>query len=59
ATAFFIPARIRSDPSELIHGIHQAFLLLGGFTIVSVIVFLRLKSADGSNVSQHKVIDAG
>jgi MFS family permease len=59
ATAFFIPARIRSDPGELIHGIHQAFLVLGAFTILSVIVFRKLKNADGGNVSQHKVIDAG
>jgi EmrB/QacA subfamily drug resistance transporter len=59
ATAFFIPARIRSDPGELIHGIHQAFLGLGAFTILSVIVFRKLKNADGGNVSQHKVIDAG
>ena len=56
ATAFFVPDRFRADPSELIHGIHEAFLVLGVFTIVSTAVFRRLKSADGANVSQHKVI---
>jgi EmrB/QacA subfamily drug resistance transporter len=57
-TAFFIPERVRSSPSELIHGIHQAFLLLGAFTVLSTAVFRKLKSGDGSNVSQHKVIAA-
>jgi hypothetical protein len=56
ATAFFVPDRFRTNPSELIHGIHEAFLVLGGFTILSTAVFRRLKSADGANVSQHKVI---
>jgi MFS family permease len=58
ATAFFIPERVRSSPSELIHGIHQAFVLLGAFTVLSTAVFRKLKSGDGSNVSQHKVIAA-
>jgi MFS family permease len=56
ATAFFVPNRLRADPGELIHGIHEAFLVLGGFTILSTAVFRKLKSGDGSNVSQHKVI---
>jgi EmrB/QacA subfamily drug resistance transporter len=58
ATAFFIPDRVRSNPDELIRGIHEAFLVLGGFTILSVAVFRRLKGGDGGNVSQHKVIAA-
>jgi EmrB/QacA subfamily drug resistance transporter len=56
STAFFIPERVRSNPAEMIHGIHEAFLTLGGFTILSVAVFCKLKSGDGGNVSQHKVI---
>jgi EmrB/QacA subfamily drug resistance transporter len=58
ATAFFIPDRVRSNPDALIHGIHEAFLVLGGFTILSVAVFRKLKGGDGGNVSQHKVIAA-
>jgi MFS family permease len=58
ATAFFVPDRYRANPDQLIHGIHQAFLVLGAFTIVSTAVFRTLKSADGSNVGQHKVIAA-
>src|SRR3984957_760469 len=56
ATAFFIPDRFRSSPSEMIHGIHHAFLVLGLLTILSTIVFSGLKSGDGDNVSQQKVL---
>jgi EmrB/QacA subfamily drug resistance transporter len=59
ATAFFVPDRVRSNPAELIHGLHQAFLVLGVFTVLSVVVFRRLTSSDGVNVSQHKVIAVG
>jgi EmrB/QacA subfamily drug resistance transporter len=58
ATAFFISDRARSNPGELIRGIHEAFLVLGGFTILSVAVFRQLRAGDGGNVSQHKVIAA-
>jgi hypothetical protein len=40
----------------MIHGIHQAFLVLGLLTILSTIVFSGLKSGDGDNVSQQKVL---
>ena len=43
----------------MIHGIHEAFLVLGGFTILSTIIFRKLKSGDGNNVSQQNVIHAG
>ena len=56
ATAFFIPDRFHSSAPEMIHGIHQAFLVLGGLTILSTIVFRELKSGDGDTVSQHKVL---
>jgi EmrB/QacA subfamily drug resistance transporter len=55
-TALFIPDRFNSEPSQMIHGIHLAFLVLGTMTIVSAIVFSRLKSDDGNAVSQHKVV---
>ncbi|MGA8273574.1 MAG: DHA2 family efflux MFS transporter permease subunit, partial [Candidatus Sulfotelmatobacter sp.] len=32
ATAFFVPSRAHSSPALMIHGIHEAFLVLGGFT---------------------------
>jgi len=56
ATAFFIPDRFHSSAPEMIHGIHQAFLVLGALTIVSTLIFGDLKSGDGDNVSQHKVL---
>jgi len=58
-TAFFIPAGLRSDPGQMIHGLHEAFLALGGFTILSTIVFRRLKSGDGADVSRQKVEHVG
>jgi EmrB/QacA subfamily drug resistance transporter len=56
ATAFFIPDRFHSSPPEMIHGIHQAFLVLGAMTVLSTIVFSELKSGDGDSVSQHKAV---
>jgi MFS family permease len=56
ATALFIPDRFHSSAPEMIHGIHQAFLVLGGLTVLSAIVFRELKNNDGDVVSRHKVV---
>ena len=57
ATALFIPDRFHSSNApQLIHGIHQAFLVLGAMTVLSTIVFRSLKNDDGDMVSQHKAI---
>jgi MFS family permease len=53
ATAFFIPDRFHSSATEMIHGIHTTFLVLGALTVLSTIVFRELKAGDGNNVSQH------
>src|SRR5271166_366062 len=53
-TAFFLPDRFHSTGPQMIHGIHQAFLVLGGMTILSTIVFRELKRGDGDSVSQQK-----
>jgi EmrB/QacA subfamily drug resistance transporter len=58
-TAFFIPDRFRSNPVEMIHGIHEAFLVLGAFTVLSTIVFHQLQRGDGSNVSEQKDLHLG
>jgi EmrB/QacA subfamily drug resistance transporter len=58
-TAFFVPDRFRSNPDEMIHGLHEALLVLGGFTVLSTIVFHRLKRGDGGNVSQQKDLHLG
>jgi EmrB/QacA subfamily drug resistance transporter len=57
ATAFFVP-RVHSDPAEMIHGVHEALVVLGLFTILSTVIFSRLKGADGQNVSQQKAAHA-
>jgi EmrB/QacA subfamily drug resistance transporter len=57
ATAFFVP-RVHSNPAEMIHGVHKALLALGVFTILSTVIFSKLKSGDGQNVSQQKVVHA-
>jgi EmrB/QacA subfamily drug resistance transporter len=57
ATAFFVP-RVHSNPAEMIHGVHKALLVLGVFTILSTVIFSKLKSGDGQNVSQQKVVHA-
>jgi EmrB/QacA subfamily drug resistance transporter len=58
-TAFFIPDRHTSSAPQFIHGIHRAFLVLGGMTILSTIVFRGLKRQDGDAVSQAKGLHAG
>ncbi len=51
ATAFFMPDRFRSNPAEMIGGIHKAFFVLGALTLVSTFIFRELKSSDGANAS--------
>jgi EmrB/QacA subfamily drug resistance transporter len=58
ATAFFIPDRFHSSAPQMIHGVHQAFFVLGGLTVLSTVVFRELKNSDGNTVSQHKDIHA-
>ena len=58
ATALFVPST-HSTPTEMIHGIHKALIALGILTIVSTVVFRSLKSGDGDDVSQHKVLHPG
>jgi len=56
-TAVFIPDRFHTSAPEMIHGIHYAFFVLGGLTVLSTIVFRELKSSDGASTSQHKVLE--
>jgi EmrB/QacA subfamily drug resistance transporter len=57
-TAVFIPDRLRSDPSEMIHGIHLAFLVLGALTVLSAGIFGELHNEDGDSVSRHNMAAA-
>jgi len=56
-TAVFIPDRFHTSAPEMIHGIHYAFIVLGGLTVFSTIVFRELKSTDGASTSQHKALE--
>jgi len=56
AAALFIPDRFHSTAPQMIGGIHKAFLLLGGLTVVSTSVFTELKSTDGNAASRHQVL---
>jgi len=58
-TVFFIPAGPSVGTGALIRGLHEAFLVLGGFTILSTIVFSRLKRADGKDETEQKDIHLG
>ncbi|MGA2420151.1 MAG: MFS transporter, partial [Candidatus Acidiferrum sp.] len=58
-TAFFVPDRHTSDAGQFIHGVHRAFLVLGGMTILSTIVFRGLKKGDGEEVSGGRSIAHG
>jgi len=57
-TVFFIPEHYRSNPTQFIDGIHRAFLVLGGTTLLSTIVFHELKRGDGDTVSQGAELHA-
>jgi EmrB/QacA subfamily drug resistance transporter len=58
-TAVFVPDRLHDDPSAMIRGIHHSLVALGAFTILSTIIFGKLKREDGHLVSQHKSIHTG
>jgi hypothetical protein len=58
-TAFFVPASVHANPDEMIRGLHEAFLVLGLFTVLSTVVFYRLKSGDGRDVSRQKDVHLG
>jgi MFS family permease len=55
-TAFFIPDRFHSSGPQMIHGIQEAFLVMGALTVISTLIFSGLKSGDGDSVSDAKVI---
>jgi hypothetical protein len=53
-TAVFVPDRFHATRDEMIHGLHQAFLLLGVLAMFSAVVFTSLRTSDGDAVSRHK-----
>jgi EmrB/QacA subfamily drug resistance transporter len=55
-TVIFIPDRLHSIAGEMVRGLHESFLALGAFTILSTLVFSRLKAADGAEEMLQKDI---
>ena len=53
-TALFVPDRFHTSASEMIHGLHEAFLVLGAATVLSSLVFRVLRPQDGSAISLHR-----
>jgi len=58
-TAMFIPVSSSSNSAEMIRGLHEAFLVLGGFTVLSTVIFHRLKRGDGANETRQKDLHLG
>ncbi len=55
-TGFFILDRFHSSSAQMIHGLHNAFMVLGSLTMLSAFVFRGLLINDGESISQHKEI---
>ena len=53
-TIFFLPTETTAAPSLMIDGLHKAFFVLGGFTLVSTLIFSRLKRNDGGSEAGEK-----
>ncbi|HKV17226.1 MAG TPA: DHA2 family efflux MFS transporter permease subunit [Reyranella sp.] len=54
--ALFVPVSLRSEPAALIHGVHQAFIILGVMTMASFVIFMTLKKNDGGAVSGRRLV---
>jgi EmrB/QacA subfamily drug resistance transporter len=52
-TALFIPNRDSASAAQMITGIHQGFVVLGIWTMISSVVFSRLTKTDGAAVSRQ------
>jgi len=55
-TEFFIPDRLHATSPEMVHDIHKALLVLGGWTVLSSVIFSELKPDDGDAMSLHKAV---
>ena len=58
-TIVFLPNRNHVGTGQIMTGLHEAFLVLGVFTILSTIVFRRLKPDDGADETKQKDIHLG
>jgi len=58
-TAVFVAGGSQAGGPRMMSGLHHAFLALGGFTILSTVVFSRLRADDARNVSHHHDVHGG
>jgi EmrB/QacA subfamily drug resistance transporter len=58
-TTFFLPDAAHAYAGAIIPGLHKAFLALGAFTILSTLVFARLKRDDGAAETRQKDLHLG
>jgi hypothetical protein len=58
-TVFFIPVGRQVGSGAMIQGLHEAFIALGVFTILSTVVFSRLKGTDGADETEQTDIHLG
>ncbi|HVW74535.1 MAG TPA: DHA2 family efflux MFS transporter permease subunit [Rhizomicrobium sp.] len=58
-TIVFLPDRHHVAPGQIMTGLHEAFLALGAFTILSTVIFRRLKRKDGAAETRQKDIHLG
>jgi EmrB/QacA subfamily drug resistance transporter len=52
--AWFLGRVDQTNPAETVPALHKAFLAMGGLTIISSIMFWRLTSTDGANISHYE-----
>jgi EmrB/QacA subfamily drug resistance transporter len=53
-SALFLSNSAASMSHQVIRGIHDAFMTLGGLTVISALVFAGLRASDGGDVSLQK-----
>jgi hypothetical protein len=58
-TILFLSNRSQTGSNHIISGLHEAFLFLGAFTLLSTMVFRRLKTKDGADETRQKDVHLG
>jgi EmrB/QacA subfamily drug resistance transporter len=58
-TIVFLPDRNHVASAQIVTGLHEAFLILGAFTILSTVIFRRLKKTDGEDETRQRDIHLG
>jgi EmrB/QacA subfamily drug resistance transporter len=58
-TTFFLPGHGHASAGSITRGLHEAFIALGAFTLLSTLVFSRLKADDGAQETHQKDIHLG